>query len=135
MKKIIEKMRRSIYQFSSGVCMKIIHFLNWGTPVFPPGLANLKRNPDENFGVGLISLKSMWFSNKLKRLLNCHLGLILKFYLVFKKILKTFSFLGHLFSLLVLLIFIWNFDQNQKWKQMSQKWNHFGNLLQNQIKL
>ena len=28
---------------------------NWGTPVFPPGLPNLKRNP----GVGSIPLKSI----------------------------------------------------------------------------
>ena len=30
----------------------------WGTPVFPPGLTNLKRNPGENPGVGSIPLKS-----------------------------------------------------------------------------
>ena len=56
---MVEKIIRSIYQFSSGVCPKIVYFFNWGTPVFPSGLANLKRNPGENFVVGLIPLKSI----------------------------------------------------------------------------
>ena len=35
--------------------------------MFPPGLANLKRNPDENPGVDLIPLKSVVFFKQTRR--------------------------------------------------------------------
>ena len=37
-----------------------------GTPVFPPGQANLKQSPGENPGVGSIPLQSIVTSNKPK---------------------------------------------------------------------
>ena len=38
-----------------------------GTPEHPSGLANLKQNPDENPGVGLINLKSILIFKQAQR--------------------------------------------------------------------
>ena len=42
-------------------------FVNKGTPAFSQGLANWKRNPNENPGVGLILLKSIMIFKQAQR--------------------------------------------------------------------
>ena len=45
-----------------------------GTPVFPQWLANLKRNLDENPGMGLIPLKSIVIFKQAQRIVELSLG-------------------------------------------------------------